>query len=184
MGGGEHTGRTEGRLGLHQSRSVGFYGSSRRSGTPRTALHESGVVCRGSGTLDAPTIGLQVAPFSVAPTEQIANLLAVAREPRLADAAAPGNEAGGNAMGLVVRAVRQIATGQAGAHAAEAGLAGATRIGRERRAAREAQHDGCETGMPATGHAVRVHPLCAYEPVGASVRPRDSSNGPMSGAFP
>src|SRR5687768_6879161 len=102
MGVGEHTGRREGRLGLDRSRIVVFYGLLRALGLspdkPCAAAQKAGLICRGSGTLDAPTIGLQVAPFSVAPTEQIAYLLAVTCQPRLTDAAPPGDQAGRDAV--------------------------------------------------------------------------------------
>jgi hypothetical protein len=124
-------------------------------------------------------IGLQVAPFSVSPTEQIAYFLGVARKPRLGDAAPPRDGPGGDAMGFVVGAAREVEIREARPYAAEAGSSRSPCVDRERRATRYAQRDG------KTDDTVRSHLVVfAYEPAGVSVRPRDSSNGPMSGALP
>jgi len=83
-------------------------------------------------------------------------------------------------MGFVIGAAREVVIREARAHAAEAGFPRSPCVDRERRATCKAQPDGKKTDAAVRSHLV----VFAYEPAGVSVRPRDSSNGPMSGALP
>ena len=138
--------------------------------------------CRGLRTVDAASIRTDVAPFGIAVSKQVLQFFTVACEPCFGGAAAPCNQSRGNAVRFVVGTTIEVLISDRIAHATYARLSRSRLASTERRASTHAYRESKHTGHENAHDVLRKR--YGAEPVAVSVRPRDSSNGPMSGSLP